>query len=419
MYVFVDPKPAAVLGRFNYWQFLLFLAGIAGTLSILPVALVKPTRRKQVCLKITAIWSGLIVGLIMGETIAWFMPGKYQMDNPWYILAGGGVKISDALMWERPSHLEWKGFSRGDLAAKDVDPYGSYIEFKTDFEGFRNSQDIHKAEMIFIGDSYTEAGNLPEEQTFPRLVSRLLNLTTRNLGRAGYSPSSELIVLKKYGLKCKPRIVIWQIAESNELEEEIIFRQWQLQGCPPLLDPKYEVLGKASRIQVWQRYSPSYILFNLLRTPTAWPLEGIFIDQNRQEHPMRFLGLPSRKQLPQGHPGWPLLSESIRQGQAIASAAQIRLVVLLIPMKARIMGHVMRKWIRGQFEPAEDIRRDQSLAHYLASLCHRLGITFIDTSLVLRASAREGEMVYLPFDTHLSFQGHVIIANMIVDALNF
>src|SRR6185369_5953031 len=135
---------------------------------------------------------------------------------------------SDDLPFERPAHLHWEGLSRGDLAIlnQDDDPYATRVTFVTDHEGFRNGRDQDRANLVFLGDSLTEAGNLPEDDTFVRRTATAMNTTARNLGRAGYTAPTELIVLRKYGLTCRPRAVVWQIAESNDLVEAVMFQNW-------------------------------------------------------------------------------------------------------------------------------------------------------------------------------------------------
>lgn len=92
--------------------------------------------------------------------------------------------------YERPPHIRWQGRSIGDLALslRLPDPYAQEVKFNTDAEGFRNSEHLEHADLIFIGDSFTEAGNVPEDETFVRRVAKMTGMSAPNLGRAGYSP---------------------------------------------------------------------------------------------------------------------------------------------------------------------------------------------------------------------------------------
>jgi hypothetical protein len=48
-----------------------------------------------------------------------------------------------------------------------------------------------------------------------------------NLGRGAYGPQQELIVLKRYGLAYRPRVVIWQLFEGNDLADARQFSEWK------------------------------------------------------------------------------------------------------------------------------------------------------------------------------------------------
>ena len=58
------------------------------------------------------------------------------------------------------------------------------------------------------------------------------------------------------------------------------------------------------------------------------------------------------------------------------------------------------------------------MAAHLRALCDELKVTFIDTTPRLKEQTAAGEVVYLPFDTHLSPRGHEIVADLIAKDLN-
>ncbi|MCH7688937.1 MAG: hypothetical protein IH899_20055, partial [Planctomycetes bacterium] len=332
-------KPNAVLGRLDYWQSAQAVILTAMFFSFAVVVCSPENNRRVRVFRVLAIWLGVLVAIILSESIALFLPLTYITDNPWYGAAEGSdrmAKDSDQLMFERPPHLKWHGLSRGDFAfpVDGEDPYARMVTFETDFEGFRNSVDISQADVIFLGDSFTEAGNVPEKETFVERTVRKLNVSGRNLGRASHGPSAELIILEKYGLKCQPRFVVWQICESNDLEDEVNFRKWIDLGRPAL-----PALYKLTRFAAWKRRSPTYHLFKRLRKLEPWPYRGTFRDARGSVHPMLFIWSPPDESIrPAGHPGWPLMAETLGKGAALLSKHDIELLVLLIPKKIRVMG---------------------------------------------------------------------------------
>lgn len=412
-------KPTAVLGRLDFGQFVFALIATALFLCLGVVLLTSPTRRRLTCFRAVAIFLSTVTAVLAWEMVASLWPSHPVMDNPWYLFSGQGLEESAVLPFERPAHLHWEGLSRGDLAIlnDDDDPYAARVTFVTDHEGFHNSQDRTQADLIFVGDSFTEAGNLPEGDNFAQRTATALGQSVRNLGRAGYTGPSELIVLQKYGLKCRPRTVIWQFAESNDLDEAVIFAQWLNAGRPDYL----EFMGwpGANHPESGRQFSPTWRLFCWLREPRLWPIRGQFQDRDGRDYEIRFLDLPSRKHSPVDHFGWPILAESLRVGAKLLQDEKIKLIVLLVPMKARALGPSVRleAELQAAVGPDWDLPESMLLATHLRKLCEELNVPFLDATPNLRSAAAAGDLVYQPLDTHLSSEGHRVVSEALIEML--
>lgn len=410
-------KPDAVLGRLDAGQFFLAVGLTVLFVATTALAACPHDKRRAVAFRLAAVALACAAVLVPWELAAWLLPMRDPMDNPWHLVTGHAAHASDELLIERPPHIHWTGPSRGDLAILqgDADPYEHEVTFQTDDEGFRNSVDMKQADIVFIGDSYTEAGNVPDDEIFVQRTGKSLGVTVRNLGRSSYSPPAELIVLKKFGLKCRPKTVVWQIAETNDLEESQAFKYWQETGRPR------SQMGEttwSSRADAWQKRSPSYRLFTLLRHRAPWPLSGTFRAADGQLHPIRFYDKPEQKHKPLRNHGWPIMSDAISEGAALLKQEQVRLIVVLIPMKIRAMGHAVN-WseeAKAKLGRNWELPPFNTLAAQLGGLCDQLGATFIDTTPRLKELTTTGELVYLPYDTHLSPQGHAAVSELIVDA---
>lgn len=416
-----ENKPNAVLGRLNYLQFWLALAFAAATLSALVVALIPAANRRKTGFKVLTIWIGFGLALLVVEWAAYLWPAKGKSINPWYYL----TSESTDLPFERPPHFEWRGLSRGDLTLSDgiEDPNAQMVSFRTDMQGFHNNSDLEQADLVVIGDSFAEAGNLPVEDNFTTRVGARLGLQSRNLGRAGYTAPTELIVLKKYGLPAGPKIVVWQIAASNDLAESVDFDEWIAFGRKSY----GAALGEdaISGREAWRYRSPTYFLFAHLRNhdPLSWPFDGIFggtfKNDRGKEVPIRFLINPSLRQPARGHPGWGTFSSSLLEGAAACQTRQIQLVVVLIPSKFRVYGPYTKfsSAVAAQVAALPGFPKEVGLAPILRAFCGTNGISFIDTTPALKEKAAAGKLVYLPFDTHLSALGHQVVADLLVSHL--
>jgi hypothetical protein len=412
-------KPAAVAGRLNYIQFVLALLATSLLVCVTVVVLLPPARRRLASFRAAAIWLGSAAAILAWEGAALLCPQPHEMNNPWYLFTAQGISAGDDLPFERPPHLRWEGLSHGDLAIlnQEKDPYARPVTFVTDHEGFRNGQDLTQADLVFIGDSFTEAGNMPEDDTFVQRTAAALGRSARNLGRVGHTGPSELVILRKYGLKCRPKTVIWQFAEDNDLVEAILFQKWVDNGRPSYL--RTTPMPKVERERSWMSCSPTWRLFRCFRRPRPWPLRGTFQERDGEMYEVRFSELPAAKHSPLNHPGWPLLARSLRQGAQLLGEKNVQMLVLLIPMKTRVLGHSVT-WnpdVQTRLRSDWDVPEVRSLAAYLRRLCEELEVPFVDATLVLRAAAARGDLVYLPLDTHLSAKGHRVVSTAIVEAL--
>lgn len=417
-------KGHGVFGRLVYWQFM--LAGGISLLALVAVllALMPEDARRWAAPRAGIVVAAIVVGLAVIEAGASFWPAGDPRDNPFYLFNEGGVRDDDTLPYARPSYLKWTGLSRGDLAVTrgDLDPFARTVTFQTDYQGFRNSRDRRAADVVFIGDSVTEAGNVPEENTFVALTSKRLGLIGRNMGRAGYSTPHELVVLRKYALPCEPRVVVWQVAESNDLYENVVFENWIEAGRPPRKPTRRGLAWN------WQRQSLTYRLFQNIQVVEPWPLWGIFTDADGKEHEVRFSHLtkyktqsPNERIVPEGHAGLPLLRDSLDEGRRLLAQQDTgaHMVVLLIPMKLRVMGPYVRmsEELQSFLDPDWQIPPEATLAAYLSTLCREWGVTFVDATPLFLERSAAGDLVYLPLDTHLSDRGHELLSDLLVDAI--
>ena len=421
--------PGGVLGRLGYGRFVLAVSVtcIATVAAIL--ACISPARRRTWAFRVAAVVVSVLGILGAAELAAWFLPPIHIMDNPFYINASPDRDDANPdLPFRRPAHLEWRGLSRGDLAIlnQEPDPYARVITFRTDHEGFRNNRDLRQAGIVLLGDSFTEAGNIPEEETFAWVAAAMLGETGRNLGVSGYAPPIERIVLERFGLDMNPRIVVWQIAENNDLKECVRYRNWLAHGRPRVASA--EDPGRLSRRDSWRRRSPSYRTFVLLRRAPAWLRgpSGMTGTADGHRHPIRFLFTPDPALDAESHPGFVDLVSALEAGQELLAARGIRLLVCLVPMKFRAMApvtdfeHTSRSFLeaRGLQPPDWDVPKAAILAEPLSRFCAGKGIEFLDLTPALREAAQAGTLVYQPFDTHLTAAGHRIVAEAIAGRLS-
>lgn len=418
-------------GPMDYWR--LALGSVAGLALILIVfvASLPPRLRRPVGMRIAAVTGALLLVVGIYEIGCYQIPLRSVENNPWYLATGEAMDETNPLLpYVRPPHINWTGKSHGNLAARryEQDPYAEEVTFQTDHEGFRNSKDISQADVIFIGDSYTEAGNADEDKTFVQLVGAELGATVRNLGRAGYCPATELIVLQDQGLRCQPKVVVWQIAEANDMQDTRFYLAWvEALGRGFRLSYRQVVSGQASKLKAWMHRSLTYRLYRTVRRvdlfqDTDWA--GTFRDAQGQLWPMRLRAPPNALLLPERTREFHALWRTVQQGHRLLQERGIALLVIVMPTKFRVLAptlefdeQIVAKLKQGPFPlsaPLWDVPPGVSIAARIQQFLSEAGVLCVDATAALRQSAQAGVMLYPPNDTHLSPQGHQVFSQIIV-----
>ena len=111
--------------------------------------------------------------------------------------------------------------------------------------------------------------------------------------------------------------------------------------------------------------------------------------------------------------------DALSRGQEILQQEGTRLLVVLVPLKLRVLGPLVdlpqktRSELFGQWNAPEG----DTWSNYLAVFCQGRNLEFLDLTSAFSQAAADGELPFLPYDTHLSPEGHKIAAREIVEAL--
>ena len=397
-----------LVGRYGSGQFLvaILLTLLAATAFLFAYVFRERNTRFRCTTLLVAICATWTTAEFAAYWIDWGRP------NPFYNHRNPSVRDPDSTVrYRRPPHLYWKGTAPGDMGPGD--PLEQEVEFRTDADGFRNSTQFERTDVAFIGDSFTEAGNVREEQTFVARTGALLNQTVTNFGMAGYGPLEEVAVLEAFALKKDPKCVVWQLCEGNDLSDVVSFLYWQQLANHGTTLTADEVWNR--RYSRWQRASPFVRLAKLLsgrREEYRIAAEGDFTLADKSSTSMRFQVLPTEHTDPQyNRIRWDKTREALHKGQALCLDANARLLVVLIPIKLRVFQESVG--FKNIPNHVANLPEQSKLSQHVQQACAEAGIEFIDPTQQFRHFARNGELVYFPFDTHLSPVGHQKLAELI------
>jgi hypothetical protein len=379
---------------------LLFLAfGLTVTIFV------ADNKRRQLTFKLVALIASVFVTIgVLDFGYAFIVNGAWKPGHTdvWFdnlFITKKDNLPDDELGFARKPRVEWRG---------RLLPDSKYLIYRTDENGFRNPLGITKADVVFIGDSFTEAGNVPEEDGFVQQFHAQTALPVVNLGRGYYGPQQELIVLRRYGFNYQPRLVIWQIFEGNDLTDASRFANWKANP------------GQQDSLSL--RYTKNSIIGGLLaRTiPNTFSIPRMFADRSGQQSRLYL----DYSYLPDGPAREPLgmaeTRKAIEEGYDLCQSHGVKLLVIFIPIKVRVMGPYVRfndANDRNSYLPGGKQDSDTDFASEVARFCSQLGCPFIDMTGGLRRRASEdNRKIYSTVqDSHLDLDGHAVVAQALAD----
>lgn len=313
------------------------------------------------------------------------------------------------LLWKRRPHTQLVGTTRGNFAevyCLPAEESRSYpYELRYDHNGFRNASDVETASITVLGDSYTEAVNVPIEATLTSQLERISGLRVTNLGLSGYGPQQELIVLRRFALPLKPKVIVWAFYEGNDLQG---MRSFELQT---------ESL-RAGRLRTGptlrQRSFVKNVLEYLRRVSSpcrprgdADRFFGLFRLKDDTKVKMYFREQPLAHDLRSSEP-LPSLGQIIGEAYRLSAQRGALFVFLFVPAKYRVYSRFVE--IPGESElwswQLDDFAG--SLRALVTGISANIG--FLDLTDSLMAAAAEGVLVYFEDDSHLSPEGHRVAA---------
>jgi GDSL-like Lipase/Acylhydrolase family len=379
------------------------------TVCVTLVALMPARLRRPLALRLTAMCMTLIVSALAGDLIYSLVVMDAWRPNFWLDQAHITRRYSigdPELGFVRKARIRWRRRTPGRTPDAE-----RIVDYRTDEHGFRNPPGVSRADIVFIGDSYTEAGQVEEQETFVQRVAEGTGMTAVNLGRGAYGPQQELIVLERYGLRYQPRVVVWQMFEGNDLNDARTFAKWRRNPQPPT-SPLHG------------RYFENSLL-RLLLDGTAWKRSDAhqatlrYHDGLAQQVRIRYPDTP--RQTEEKTLGFAETKNAIEAGYRLCQSRGIQLVIIYVPVMVR----VMEPWLdfasaadRERYLTGDSLGTLLDFGNQLAAFCRQLGCPYLDLFPALRSRAvTDNRKLYIPIDEHLDIQGHEAVAEAVIEVL--
>lgn len=349
----------------------------------------------------TLVLSVLFTVVIADVGYSFIVQGAWKSSpsDVWFdgiSVAGKDNLPDDELGFVRKPGLNWRG---------RLTPEAREVTYRTDEHGFRNANGLSKADVVFIGDSFTEGASVLEEETFVQKFGQAAKLSVVNLGRGYYGPQQEAIILKRYGFNYHPSLVVWQIFEGNDLTDASHFVLWRTN--PP-------------RESIMLRYTKRSLIAQLLTKTMPKDRGASRVFEERSGKPGRlFLDYSYKPDQPaQDALGMSETRKAIQETFRLCQSAGINLVIVFIPIKVRVMApyvHFLNDADRDFYLPGGKLDSDSDFSSELARFCKQLGCPFIDvTSALRKRAADDNRFVYSTLqDSHLDIDGHKVVADVL------
>lgn len=310
------------------------------------------------------------------------------------------------------------------------------IDWTMDRDGFRNRRTPDSADIVVLGDSYLEYGESEADTFTGRLEGKLGGMTVMNLGKSGYGPFQYLEVLKRFGLKYKPKYVLLAFYEGNDIREVRNYLFWKSDKRAEL-DGLYTV----SEDSLWRRYGAAATTSaaGLIRTAKAW--RELLLDRIAQvrgyrpgihpdlavlnlkgrDYPKLFIDKFSKTTTEEmlSTTEFSAIKTIFADFRTLCDENGITPMILYVPTAAHIYARHSTatsgwNWLRMR---DEQIAASDHTENAVKRLARESNIDFISLSPVFRLAAKNGKMVYYPLDAHWNSQGIDIASQFVADLL--
>ena len=340
----------------------------------------------------------------------------------------------------------WDTDFLGDLYSPDYGVPHPAIPYHATYtpEGFRENSSSPPFEVVLIGDSYVEIGET-DQQTLSEQLTLVSGSRTFNLGREWYGPFQYLELFKRYAPRLKPRYAVLCFFDGNDIEDTKQYLRWQKGNSYytfvlstnyvgryfMAFRDSYEFLLNQAERFVDRRWSTTPTTAGTEeRQPVPKQGEG----RSSDLHPdlglvtLRDRLLPMRfrywnQPLATGQllesEEWQAVGQVLKDLQQLATEHGIVPVTLFIPTKVEVYGalHSPRSGHHFLQRISEQVRFENNSHDAFLAIAEQAGILTVDLLPAFRSLAREGKVLYYPFDTHWNPLGRRTAAEILAASL--
>lgn len=281
-------------------------------------------------------------------------------------------------------------------------------DLKYDHNGFRNDTDLGSADLVVIGDSMVEGQTLATAELTTSLLARWQGKTVSNLGQYGFGPQQELIVLKRYGLPLKPRLVVWMFTETNDLRDTLSYREIVVKNRPNywnfFLQRSFTRVVYRSLMRLGAPPKPSgENRFGVLTTSKGKPRKLYFTFDS---HSLAADDLDALNEV----------NRIIQTADKLSADQGARLVFVFVPDEFRVFRDFCRFPEESECRKWELSDLPERMRESVSHMSPPVG--YVDLTPALKEGVKQGVLPYYTDDIHLTPDGDRIAAEAINAYIN-
>jgi hypothetical protein len=340
---------------------------------------------------------------------------------------------------EKPRrHIRYDNF-RGDHYAPiygiQVPPIR--VEWTLDENGFRAQSSKTQSDIVVIGDSYMEYGHTDDDTFVGRLVTKVPALSAVNLGKAGYGPPQYVEVLKRFGLKYKPKYALLSFFEGNDIDDTKKYSAWKRGELKRSDDLLYQTPQDSFMTRYWlaagatQAFIKNTISREVVNALIYMGVRGYTFnihpdlallnlgkDKSEKVLFVERLSLESPEELLKKQE-WQELKLMLAEFKNICEKDHIVPLILYIPTGAHIYASYSsddsgKNWLQIR---DQQINARKNIEGAMQRLIEDLTIEMISLTPVFEDGAKQGKLLYYNLDPHWNSEGREIAATLVANYL--
>lgn len=292
---------------------------------------------------------------------------------------------------------------------------GQFAIYDADEHGFNNPRGLHEhmPQIVLIGDSFTHGSCVPREASIAGHV-RTAFPATLNLGMTGTGPLLQLAAFKEYAAPLRPRFVVWNWFEENDLDDLRRELTWEPIRSYLTNDGQFGLRDRQTDIDRTLRSAidarmQGYALERLL---PAWQVDRLLLRSIRRR--LNLGGAFTLTRIDRDR--MPSIEEALTVTEGILATVRDaarkwggELVVVYLPGTTRYCGQVSGWREYCATEAAQHLKARVALRDDVLTMFMRLGLPVADGHAAFVEAGRLADMFYYP-GSHYSADGYRVIA---------